>query len=74
MEDNIKKWLKEWVIKGLNIPVNKTIDGWCDIEGIGKFKGLEIISEDRDSLNEVTINFKYDEWEKNIKRKHNKNN
>jgi hypothetical protein len=34
--------------------------------GIGKFKGLEIVSEQHDELNEIIINLKYDEWDKNV--------
>lgn len=45
---------------------NEKSDEWIEIEGIGKFKGLEIVSEQHDELNEITINLKYDVWDKNV--------
>lgn len=63
MEDNIKRWMKEWVDR----IHNKKSDEWIEIDSIGKFKGLGIVSvEQHDELNEITINLKYDVWDKNV--------
>jgi len=40
-------------------------DEWVEIEGIGRFKGLEIVSEESEDINQITINLTYDEWDKN---------
>ena len=45
---------------------NEKSDEWIEIEGIGRFKGLEIVSEEHQDINEITINLKYDEWDKNV--------
>jgi recombination protein RecA len=41
-------------------------DEWIEIEGVGRFKGLEIVSEEHQDINEITINLKYDVWDKNV--------
>jgi hypothetical protein len=33
---------------------------------VGRFKGLEIVSEEHQDINEITINLKYDAWDKNV--------
>lgn len=70
MEENIKRWMKEWVDRTSQVKYensfNEESDEWIEIEGIGKFKGLEIVSEQHDELNEITINLKYDVWDKNV--------
>ena len=70
MEENIKRWMKEWVDRTSQVKYensfNEKSDEWIEIEGIGKFKGLEIVSEQHDELNEITINLKYDVWDKNV--------
>jgi hypothetical protein len=69
MEDYIKKWMVEWVDMTSNtkyLELLKDADGWIEIEGIGRFKGLEIISEDHEDINEITFNFKYEVWDKSL--------
>ena len=50
MEDNIKKWMQEWVDRTSQVKYensfNEKSEEWIEIEGIGRFKGLEIISEE----------------------------
>lgn len=70
MEDSVKKWMAEWV--GLISQVkdeksfNEVSDEWIEVDGIGRFKGLEVISEEYHDISEITITLKYDIWEKNI--------
>jgi len=70
MEDNIKKWMQEWVDRTSKVKYensfNEKSEVWIEIEGIGIFKGLEIISEEHQDINEITINLKYDVWDKNV--------
>tara|TARA_B100001094_G_C18000227_1_gene704769 strand:+ start:265 stop:480 length:216 start_codon:yes stop_codon:yes gene_type:complete len=70
MEDSIKKWIQAWVDKTSQVKYensfNEVSDEWVQIEGIGKFKGLEIVCEEHLDINEITIKFKYDEWNKNV--------
>jgi hypothetical protein len=51
MEDKIKKWMQEWVDRTSQVKYensfNEKSDEWIEIEGIGRFKGLEIISEEQ---------------------------
>lgn len=61
------KWMQDWInqiakSKLLNKEKN---DYWIEIEGIGKFKNLMVISDEQfntDTLNKVTINLDYDDW------------
>ena len=41
-------------------------DEWIEIEGIGRFKGLEIITEESDDISQITINLTYDEWDEKL--------
>lgn len=70
MEDYIRKWMQDWIDKTSQIKYensfNEKSDEWIEIDKIGRFKGLEIVSEEHDDLNEITINLKYDVWDKNI--------
>ncbi len=71
LEDASKiMWMKDWVDKTSQVKYensfNEKSDEWIEIEGIGKFKGLKIVSEQHDELNEITINLKYDVWDKNV--------
>ena len=70
MEENIKRWMKEWVDRTSQVKYensfNEKSDEWIEIEGIGKFKGLETVPAQHDELNEITINLKYDVWDKNV--------
>lgn len=69
MEDSIKNWMKECIDKTSQVKYensfNEKSDECIEIEGIGRFKGLEIVSEEHQDINEITINLKYDEWDKN---------
>ena len=69
-ENNTKKWMQDWVdsisqVKSEN-SFNEKSDEWIEIEGIGRFKGLEIISEEHQDINEITIKLKSDVWNKNV--------
>jgi hypothetical protein len=70
MENSIEKWMKEWVNRTSQVKYensfNENSDEWIEIEGIGRFKGLDIVSEEHSDINEITINIKYDVWDKNI--------
>lgn len=70
MEDSIKNGCKSGLIEPhkLNTKIHsmKKSDEWIEIEGIGRFKGLEIVSEEHQDVNEITINLKYDVWDKNV--------
>ena len=68
MDSQVYNWMKEWVdltsqTKYEN-SFNEKSDEWIEIEGIGRFKGLEIVTEERTDSHEITINLKYDEWDK----------
>lgn len=68
-DDSIKNWVKEWIDRTSQVKYensfNEKSDEWIEIDGIGRFKGLQITSEQHSELNKITINFKYDEWDKN---------
>ena len=69
-ENNTKKWMQDWVdiisqVKYEN-SFNEKSDEWIEIEGIGRFKGLKIITEEHQNISEITIKLKYDIWNKNI--------
>tara|TARA_Y100000389_G_scaffold182673_1_gene199482 strand:+ start:312 stop:536 length:225 start_codon:yes stop_codon:yes gene_type:complete len=68
MSKEIYDWMKEWVDKTSQIKYensfNEKSDEWVEIEGIGRFKGLEIVSEESEDINQITINLTYDEWDK----------
>jgi hypothetical protein len=69
-ENNTKKWMQDWVdiisqVKSEN-SFNKNSDEWIEIEGIGRFKGLKIITEEHQNISEITVKLKYDIWNKNI--------
>ena len=70
MEDSIKKWIQEWVDRTSQVKYensfNVNSDEWIEIEGIGRFKGLKIVSEEHQDISEITINLKYDVWDKNV--------
>jgi len=73
MEDAIKKWMQDWVDRTLQVKhenlFNGKSDEWIEIEGLGRFKGLKIVSEEHQDItdiNEITINLKYDKWDKNL--------
>lgn len=72
MKDSIEKWMTEWVriISQANYEnsFSEKSDEWVEIEGIGRFKGLEIVSEDHRDISNVTINLKYDVLDKNAVR------
>ena len=44
---------------------NENSDEWTEIEGIGKFKGLKIVTDEDPFENEITIKLKFDKWDKN---------
>jgi hypothetical protein len=50
MENSVEKWMKEWVDRTSQVKYensfNENSDEWIEIEGIGRFKGLEIVSEE----------------------------
>lgn len=50
MKNNITKWLQEWADMTSQVKYensfNEKSDEWIVIEGIGRFKGLEIVSEE----------------------------
>ena len=69
-ENKMNKWMQEWVdiisqVKYEN-SFNEKSDEWIEIEGIGRFKGLKIITEEHQNISEITIKLKYDIWNKNI--------
>jgi hypothetical protein len=70
MKNNIEKWMKEWVDRASQVKCensfNEKSDEWIDIEGVGRFKGLKIVSEEHQDINEITINLKYDKFDKII--------
>ena len=70
MEKSIEKWIKEWIDRTSQVKYensfNENSDEWIEIEGIGRFKGFEIVSEEHQDINEITINLKYDVWDKNV--------
>ena len=70
MENSVEKWMKEWVDRTSQVKYensfNENSDEWIEIEGIGRFKGLEIVSGEHQDINEITINLKYDVWDKNV--------
>lgn len=62
-ENNTKKWMQDWVdiisqVKYENSFNEKSVE-WIEIEGIGRFKGLEIVSKEHQDINEITIKLKY---------------
>ena len=73
MSKEIYDWMKEWVDKTSQIKYenffNEKSDEWVEIEGIGRFKGLEIVSEESEDINQITINLTYDEWDKKPKQR-----
>lgn len=68
MEDNIKKWIQEWIKQTSQIKYENSFniisDEWLEIEGIGRFKGLRIVPEEHENENYITIKLKYDVWDK----------
>ena len=68
MDNSVYNWMKEWVDLTSNTKYensfNENSDEWTEIEGIGKFKGLEIVTENHEDIGNITITLKYDEWEK----------
>jgi hypothetical protein len=68
MDSQVYNWMKEWVDRTSQTKYensfNEKSDEWIEIEGIGRFKGLEIITEEQTDSHEITINLKYDEWDK----------
>jgi hypothetical protein len=60
--------MKEWVDRTSQTKYensfNEKSDEWIEIEGIGRFKGLEIVIDEQSDSHEITINLKYDEWDK----------
>jgi hypothetical protein len=73
MSKEIYDWMKEWVDKTSQIKYensfNEKSDEWVEIKGIGRFKGLEIVSEESEDINQITINLTYDEWDKKPKQR-----
>ena len=68
MDSQVYNWMKEWVdltsqTKYEN-SFNEKSDEWIEIEGIGRFKGLKIVTDEHSDFHEITINLKYDEWDK----------
>ena len=68
MDSQVYNWMKEWVdltsqTKYEN-SFNEKSDEWIKIEGIGRFKGLEIVTDEHLDFHEITITLKYDEWDK----------
>jgi hypothetical protein len=68
MSIEIYNWMKEWVDRTSQVKYensfNEKSDEWIEIEGIGRFKGLEIVTEDSEDISQITINLTYEEWEK----------
>jgi hypothetical protein len=68
MSEEVYNWMKEWVDRTSQIKYensfNEKSDEWIDIENIGRFKGLEIVTEESEDVNQITINLTYDEWDK----------
>lgn len=64
MENNLPKWLQDWVdktsYKQYENSFNEKSDEWTIIDGVGKFKGLKILT-DETSENEIIITLKFDE-------------
>jgi len=68
MDSQVYNWMKEWVDRTSQTKYensfNEKSDEWIEIEGIGRFKGLEIVTDEHSDSHEITINLKYDEWDK----------
>jgi len=68
MSKEVYNWMKEWVDRTSQIKYensfNEKSDEWIEIENIGRFKGLEIVTEESEDVNQITINLTYDEWDK----------
>jgi hypothetical protein len=68
MSIEIYNWMKEWVDRTSQVKYensfNEKSDEWIEIECIGRFKGLEIVTEDSEDISQITINLTYEEWEK----------
>ena len=68
MDSQVYNWMKEWVDRTSQTKYensfNEKSDEWIEIEGIGRFKGLEIVIDEQSDSHEITINLKYDEWDK----------
>jgi hypothetical protein len=65
-ENKMKKWIDSISQVKSENSFNEKSDEWIEIEGIGRFKGLEIISEEHQDINNNTIKLKSDVWNKNI--------
>ena len=68
MGKEVYNWMKEWVDRTSQIKYensfNEKSDEWIEIENIGRFKGLEIVTEESEDVNQITINLTYNEWDK----------
>lgn len=70
MQNKINNWVQEWIDKTSETKYensfNEKSDEYVEIKGIGRFKGLKVVSEENQDINEITIKLKYDVWDKNI--------
>jgi len=70
MDESINNWMKDWLKLSskteFDNSFNENSDEWVVIDGVGKFKGLEIITENNDDISNITITLKYDIWDKNV--------
>ena len=64
-ENNTKKWMQDWVDIISQVKYENSFNEKSD-EGIGRFKGLEIVSEEHQDINNNTIKLKCDVWDKNV--------
>jgi hypothetical protein len=60
-ENKMKKWMQDWVDIISQVKYENSFNEKSD-EGIGRFKGLEIVSEKC----EITIKLKCDVWDNNV--------
>ncbi len=72
MSKEVSDWMEEWVDRTSQVKYensfNEKSDDWVEIEGIGRFKGLEIVTEESEDVSQITINLTYDEWDKTKKK------
>ena len=70
MDNSIYNWMREWVDRTSQVKFedsfNEKSDEWIEIEGIGRFKGLEIVIGEQSDFHEIIINLKYDKWNRKI--------
>ena len=67
MEQKINQWIEDWIYKSSHIvyenQFNEKSTEWIEIENVGRFQGLYVISDFDKNNNKISITLKYDKFQ-----------